>query len=138
LRSETKYIVIHCSATPPDMDIGVEEIRKWHKARGWRDVGYHDVIRRDGVIEEGRQVNEIGAHVKGYNKQSVGVCLVGGVDDDNSPERNFTEKQYKSLKRILRFYMALFPDAIIVGHNDLDKHKACPSFKVDADLLLNG
>jgi len=120
------------------MDIGVEEIRKWHKARGWRDVGYHDVIRRDGVIEEGRQVNEIGAHVKGYNKQSVGVCLVGGVDDDNSPERNFTEKQYKSLKRILRFYMALFPDAIIVGHNDLDKHKACPSFKVDADLLLNG
>ena len=130
MRSETKYIVIHCSATPPNMDIGAEEIDRWHKDRGWSGIGYHDVIRRNGALELGRDENAVGAHVKGHNKHSVGICLVGGVDDNKKPEDNFTQEQYNTLRRCLRYYKALFPGAMILGHNELDSGKACPSFAV--------
>lgn len=130
MRKDTQYIVIHCSATPPSMDIGRDEIDEWHKEKGWKMIGYHDVIRRNGINEEGRQVNDVGAHVKGYNSISVGVCLIGGVNEDGAPEDNFQDNQYKSLIRLLRWYRVLFPKAVIVGHNQLDPHKACPSFNV--------
>ena len=138
MRKKTDYIVVHCSATTPDMDIGVEEIDQWHKDRGWSGVGYHDVIRRNGVPEEGRHVNAVGAHVKGYNSISVGVCLVGGIDDNGRPQDNFTPEQYKTLTRLLRFYRALFPEAAIVGHNQLNPHKACPSFNVTSFVANSG
>ncbi len=112
------------------MDIGVDEIDRWHKDKGWNGVGYHDVIRRNGIVEQGRQENDVGAHVKGYNSISVGICLVGGINEDGSPENNFTDNQMKSLIRLLRFYRVLFPSAAIVGHNQLNPHKACPSFNV--------
>ncbi|MGL5965359.1 MAG: N-acetylmuramoyl-L-alanine amidase, partial [Fusobacteriaceae bacterium] len=80
-RGSTDHIVIHCSATKPTMDIGVRDIRMWHKQQGWLDVGYHFIIKRDGTIEEGRPVDVVGSHVKNHNSNSVGVCLVGGVDD---------------------------------------------------------
>ncbi len=137
MRTKTEYIVIHCAATPPDMDIGADEIRDWHTSpspsdpsKPWSDIGYHDVIRRNGIVEQGRQENDIGAHVRGYNSVSVGICLVGGINEDGSPENNFTPEQVKSLIRLLRFYRVLFPSAAIVGHNQLDPHKACPSFNV--------
>ena len=133
-RGRTDYIVIHCAATPPNMDIGAKEIREWHKTRGWADIGYHDVIRRDGKLEFGREENATGAHVRGYNDRSVGICLVGGVNADNTPENNFTDEQFKTLRRSIRFYKALFPEASIVGHNELDSGKACPSFDVQAWL----
>ena len=88
MRSIRKHI-IHCS----DSDYGdVDIIRAWHLARGFRDVGYHFIIRRDGEIELGRPMNEIGAHCAGYNKESIGTCLIG-VD-------NFTKKQFKSLLKV--------------------------------------
>lgn len=133
-RKKTNYIVIHCAATPPDMDIGAAEIDVWHKGRGFDMIGYADVIRRNGRIEEGRDVDDIGAHVLGHNAESAGICLVGGVDKKNRPENNFTEDQFKSLKRLLRFYMAKYPKAMIVGHCELDGKKACPSFDVQAWL----
>lgn len=136
-RTQTNLIVVHCSATPPSMDIGVKEIDQWHKDRGWAGVGYHDVIRLDGTVEFGRQVNEIGAHVKNHNHESVGVCLVGGVDVDHKPANTFTPAQFASLMRMLRFYKALFPEAKIVGHRDLDSGKACPSFDVTEWLKHN-
>jgi len=138
VRKKTEFIVIHCAATPPNMDIGVEEIDQWHKARGWKGCGYHDVIRRDGVPEQGREENDVGAHVKGYNSISVGICLVGGINEDGSPENNFTPAQIKTLIRLLRFYRVLFPEAIIVGHHDLDPYKACPSFDVGRWLKTTG
>ena len=76
-RRETRDIVVHCSATPPKMDIGVREIRTWHIKRGFVDVGYHYVIRRDGSVETGRPHDTQGAHVRSFNKFSVGICLVG-------------------------------------------------------------
>lgn len=123
-------VVVHCSATRPEMDIGVTEIDGWHKQRGFDCIGYHDVIRRDGSVEQGRDIDFIGAHVKGRNAESVGVCMVGGVDKKNRPENNFTEAQFKSLRRLLRFYMAKYPSVVIVGHRELDDGKACPSFDV--------
>lgn len=129
IRPKTDIIFVHCAATPPHMDIGAEDIRRWHKEKGWRDIGYHDVIRRNGSVEQGRHYEETGAHVKGYNSRSIGVCLVGGVDEDGKPENNFTDAQFKSLRRVIRFYKTKYPSAVIMGHNEVSD-KACPSFDV--------
>lgn len=143
IRKSTNYIVIHCSATHKGMDIGAKEIGRWHADRGWSGIGYHSVIRRNGDIEEGRDYHEVGAHVKGYNSESVGVCLVGGADRDGEPENNFTPEQWKSLRREIQWLRTLFPRAMIVGHRDLspdlngdgiitpdERIKECPSFEV--------
>ena len=71
-------VIIHCSDTYHNMDIGVKQIRRWHKKRGFNDVGYHYIIRRDGTLETGRPIEKIGAHCKGQNRHSIGVCFVGG------------------------------------------------------------
>lgn len=121
------------------MDIGVKEIREWHTAKppkgnGWRDIGYHRVIRRDGTVEQGRALEEIGAHVAGHNAYSIGVCLVGGVDAKNKPESNFTPQQWKALEAQLLDLTKLYPDVRICGHRDIDRGKARPSFSVSAWL----
>ena len=133
-RTATNYIVVHCSATRADMDIDIKEIDRWHKERGFEKVGYHDVIKRDGECQVGRERDDMGAHVQGHNHESIGICLVGGVDKKNRPENNFTEKQFASLKRLLRYYRVIYPKALIVGHCQLDSGKACPSFSVPAWL----
>ena len=129
---EVKFLVVHCSATPEDMDIGVEEIRRWHLQRGWVDVGYHYVIRRDGRVEKGRSTTTPGAHARGFNEISLGICLVGGVESDKkTAEANFTHAQWESLEAQLRELKRAYPDAEILGHRDLPNvQKQCPSFDV--------
>ena len=123
-------LIIHCAASPPEMDIGVKEIRDWHvKDNGWRDIGYHHVIRRDGNIEVGRHIDEVGAHTSGYNTGSIGVCLVGGVDVKNKPDANFTKAQWDTLERYVQSFQKQYPKATIHGHNEY-ANKACPSFNV--------
>lgn len=123
-------LIIHCAATKSDMDIGVKEIRKWHvEGNGWNDIGYHDVIRRSGNIERGRPYDIVGAHCAGQNTGSIGVCLVGGIDDSGKPEANFTPQQWKALKQYVRGFRAEYPKATIHGHNEYAS-KACPSFDV--------
>lgn len=129
-RKTTSLIVIHCAATRPSMDVGIREIRQWHKARGFLDVGYHFIIRRDGTVEAGRDQEQVGAHAKGHNSTSVSVCLVGGVDDKLKPEDNFTDEQWVTLAHVVKSLQADYPEAKVVGHTDLDSGKACPSFKV--------
>lgn len=129
-RNITRKIVIHCAATPPDLDIGAEEIDRWHRERGWLMIGYHIVIRRDGTIEFGRDLDQVGAHVRKYNHDSLGICLVGGVDEQGCPEANFTSAQMDALKDTVKRYMMKYPEAKLYGHRDLDKGKACPSFSV--------
>jgi hypothetical protein len=125
------YIVIHCSATPADRDITEEEIRRWHKKRGWRDIGYHVVIRRGGMVEFGRPLDVRGAHVRGRNHDSVGVCLIGGVTKLNKPENNYTDAQWASLDRVVFGLKAFFPEAEVLGHRDFPGvFKACPCFPV--------
>lgn len=123
-------IVVHCSATPPSMDIGAHEIRQWHLEKNWSDIGYHNVIRRDGSLEHGRDLATSGAHAKGFNQFSLGVCMVGGVDKDNKPENNFTEAQFTTLRGYLDTMSEIF-NVEILGHRDLPNvKKACPSFDV--------
>jgi N-acetylmuramoyl-L-alanine amidase len=141
IRSRTDFIVIHCSATDDDIDIGVAEIRRWHVERGFADIGYHFVIRRDGRIEKGRDIGVTGAHVEGWNSRSVGVCMVGGVeaDDMNRARDNFTEAQWASLLILVKTLMEKYPTAKVLGHRDFPKvAKACPSFDVRGWLTRVG
>lgn len=134
-------IVIHCAATPPDMDIGVREIDRWHKGRGWSGCGYHHVIRRDGTVERGRPEAQVGAHAQGHNAHSIGVCLVGGVRRQNGKliaEDNFTPDQWVALRNLVQQLRAKYPGAKIVGHRDLDQRKECPSFDVRTWLVNAG
>ncbi|QBZ69007.1 N-acetylmuramoyl-L-alanine amidase [Shigella phage VB_Ship_A7] len=128
-RAVTEAIFVHCSATKASMNVGLREIRQWHKEQGWLDVGYHFIIRRDGTIEEGRPVDVVGSHVKDWNSKSVGVCLVGGIDDKGKFEANFTPAQMQSLKEKLADLKDMYPDAEIKAHHDVAP-KACPSFNL--------
>lgn len=126
------HLVVHCSATRESQDIGAAEIDRWHKQRGFIRIGYHFVIRRDGTIEKGREISEPGAHARGWNHRSIGICLVGGLKPDGkTPEDNFTVEQWDSLAEVLRDLRVVFPNTDIVGHRDLPGvAKACPCFDV--------
>lgn len=125
------YLVVHCSATNTKQDIGKEDIDKWHRKRKMLGIGYHYVIRRDGVLEEGREHTLMGAHVRGHNENSIGICLVGGVDEKGKPEQNYEAAQYETLKSLLKYLKFQHPDAIIQGHRDFPGvAKACPCFDV--------
>ncbi|QNN97403.1 N-acetylmuramoyl-L-alanine amidase [Serratia phage SALSA] len=126
-RASTEAIFVHCSATKPSMNWGLREIRQSHKERGFLDVGYHFIIKRDGTIEAGRDEDVIGAHVEGYNSTSVGVCLVGGVDDRLKPEANFTPAQMQALRSLLVTLLAKYEGSVLRAHHDVAP-KACPSF----------
>lgn len=123
-------IIIHCTATPPETNIGVSEIDAWHKEKGWKGCGYHYVIKRDGEIQKGRRVEEIGAHTKGFNAKSIGIALVGGVDKNGKAKDTKTKKQEESLRVLLGELLEEFEGAEVLGHRDLDKNKECPSFDV--------
>jgi N-acetyl-anhydromuramyl-L-alanine amidase AmpD len=121
---EVKFIVLHCADTPADMDIGAEEIRMWHLRRGWFDIGYHYVIRRDGTIEYGRPTDRPGAHARGFNHISLGICLVGGKGGDN-----FTDDQWDALAGLVIGLKQAHPAADVLGHRDLPNvNKSCPNF----------
>ena len=120
-------IVVHCAATPEGRDVSTEEIRQWHLDRGWSDIGYHFVVELDGTVGDGRALERAGAHASGYNKNSIGVCYVGGVDSDMEPKDTRTEEQKESLVELLTRLMYEYPDAQIIGHCDVSE-KACPSF----------
>lgn len=138
---EITRVIVHCSATPKDMDIGVKEIRKWHtdqapEGRGWADIGYHYVIRRSGTVETGRPLHIKGAHTLHHNDDSIGICLVGGTDsnDRNKAEANFNLSQYKALDNLIESLQHEFGQLKIFGHRDFTNKKACPCFDVKALL----
>ena len=127
--------IIHCADTPPSMDIGVKEIRGWHvNERGWSDIGYHYVIRRCGVIENGRPFAKAGAHCRGKNRNSIGTCLVGG----RHGSRDFTEAQYESLEMLHSKMLLLYPGIKMFGHHHFDDSKTCPNFDPTSwwDMIL--
>jgi len=132
-------LIIHCSATKPGMDIGRDEINDWH-SRSFEDgqgghIAYHKVIRRDGTIEDGRPFGRVGAHTSGHNTTSIGICLVGGVDNNGKPENNYTAEQMTTLHRLVGELQKRFrvEDKNIRGHRDFPGvAKACPSFDVQS------
>lgn len=130
LSSAVRYIVVHCSFTDPNTDIGAREIDREHRRLGLFSNGYHKVICRDGDIEDGRSLSTIGAHAPGFNSESIGVCLVGGANLNGNPSNNFTDAQLQSLEELLYELLDVFPFATVVGHNELDDGETCPSFNV--------
>jgi len=122
-------LVIHCADTYKRMLVGAKEITRWHLDRGWSDCGYHFIINRFGTVETGRNLDRIGAHVKGHNTGSIGICLVGGRSDNDKPEDNFTAEQKKTLAALIINLQIEHPDVDIKGHNELSV-KSCPNFSV--------
>ena len=124
-------IILHCAATREGKDFSVDTIREWHvNGRGWSDIGYHWVIRLDGSIEVGRPLEKSGAHTKGHNKDSVGVCYIGGCDADGKPKDTMNPEQEKAWRMIVLSLRTLYGNHITIhGHNEF-ANKACPSFTV--------
>jgi N-acetylmuramoyl-L-alanine amidase len=139
-RKRTNWLVIHCSATRAVMDVGAADIRRWHRAQGWTDIGYHYVIRRSGKVEAGRPLQSIGTHVKGHNTDSVGICLAGGLNNETfKPENNYTPQQWEALTRLLKTLLVKYPKAKVRGHRDFPNvQKACPCFSVIPWAKKNG
>jgi N-acetyl-anhydromuramyl-L-alanine amidase AmpD len=135
------YLVVHCSATIEGKDFDAKAIDAWHKRRGWSGIGYHYVIKLDGTIEKGRPDAKIGAHVKGYNRKSIGICYIGGLAKNLAPKDTRTPQQIAALKQLLIELKTRHPKAEIRGHRDFSKDlngngiiepfefiKACPCY----------
>lgn len=131
-------IIVHCAATRPEWMSGQsvtakrDEIDRWHRGNGWAGIGYHFLIDRDGAVAEGRSIARAGAHVKGQNKTSIGICLVGGhgaAKDDEFTD-HFTAAQDKALRKLISRLRRDFPSIRSVsGHNQW-ANKGCPGFYV--------
>lgn len=136
MRSIT-LIVVHCSANRAGSALRLADIDRYHRSLGWKGCGYHYVIPTDGTLEEGRPEAEAGAHCRHHNRHSIGICYIGGLSADGTPADTRTEAQRATLRRLLASLHRRFPQALIVGHRDLDPLKACPCFdaaKEYADL----
>ena len=137
-RELTDTIVIHCSATPETMDIGVEKIREWHVGENhWDDVGYHHIITRNGTLEPARPEDMQGAHAPRVNDRSIAICMIGGSDTYGGWSNNFTDEQWVSLKALLLNLIKKYEIKKIIGHYQVDDKKECPSFKVPEYLEEN-
>lgn len=131
-------LIWHCAATPEGKDYKVADIRSWHRARGWSDIGYHFVVYRDGSIHAGRPLNQIGAHTEGHNEGSVGCCYIGGMTSDmRRPKDTRTPEQRDAMLWLTRELARIYTLQHIRGHNDFTSAKACPSFRVRTDALGN-
>ena len=126
MRKITK-IIVHCADTPEGRDDKAADIRRWHKARGFNDIGYHYVVDLDGTIEPGRDVTIAGAHATGQNADSIGVCYIGGADTDMKAKDTRTDEQKTALRLLLKYLVRKYPGAKIYGHRDF-ANKSCPSF----------
>lgn len=122
-------IIIHCTATREGEDISPSTIKQWHLARGFKTIGYHFVITLDGKIHVGREICDVGAHCKGQNKHSIGICYVGGLDINGKSKDTRTDAQKSTLRRLVRFLLVSYPKATIHGHNEF-ANKDCPCFDV--------
>ena len=129
-------IIVHCTATAEGKDYTVADIRGWHKARGWSDIGYHYVVYRDGRVMLGRPVGQVGSHVAGHNTGTIGVSYVGGVSADGKRAKDTrTSAQRSSLLWLVRQLKAKHRGVRkVTGHNQYAA-KACPSFDVRQDAL---
>lgn len=138
-----REVILHTSATPggwhkgKTVDVMRDEIRRWHKAQGWRDIGYHRVVAPDGTIAEGRSIYEVGAHVRGHNTGTIGICMIpvkthAGITRFGD---YFTEAQRRAVKEYIADLRVLTDIEKVSGHNDY-ANKECPGFKVDSDEWL--
>lgn len=149
-------IVIHCSATRAGQDIHAADIDKWHKERGFKEIGYHYVIDLDGSVEFGRALPKDGAHCNtsgtsgvNYNKHSIGICYVGGLDENGEPADTRTDEQKTAMHELVLRLIEKYPIVEVIGHRDAspDKNgdgiisrnewiKQCPCFDVKSEFPM--
>jgi len=135
VQQDVKYIVIHYTATPVERDFSAADIDRMHKKRGWKGIGYHKYIRKSGLVEKGRPLREQGAHVRGHNHHSVGVCYEGGVyaDSPNVGRDTRTPEQKAAMIRVIQELLDRYPGAEVVGHRDMPGAATqCPGFDAGA------
>ena len=143
-------IIVHCSATKAGQDFTATDIDRWHRERGFNGIGYHYVIRLDGKLEKGRDVALAGAHCKGWNEQSIGICYIGGLDENGRPADTRTNAQKRVLYQIIMDLQREYNILQVLGHRDTSPDlngdgviepyeyvKACPCFDV-REFLRNG
>lgn len=131
-----RFLVLHCSATRCDRDYSVQQMLRDHKARGFKGIGYHFYVRRDGTLTQHRTLLEVGAHARPYNRCSIGICYEGGLDSEGHPKDTRTPAQTKQLDALLYRLHKLFPQAEIAGHRDLPgtTPKECPCLDTQAEF----
>lgn len=128
---EIDEIILHCTATPPGREVDIAEVRRWHtQGRNWSDVGYHYLIQLDGSLQAGRPLERQGAHVKGRNETTVGICYVGGLDHDGKACDTMTVDQEETFEHLcFALQLVLARPLQVSGHNQYSS-KACPGFSV--------
>ena len=144
---EISLLVIHCSATRVDQDITAKDIDGMHRQRGFTCWGYHYYIRKSGEVEKMRPEWQIGAHVSGFNRNSIGICYEGGLDEHGEPADTRTLKQRLAMHRLVFDLLTKYPRAKVVGHRDLspdlnhngvidpyERIKECPCFDAIPEL----
>lgn len=156
-RNEIDSIVIHCSATRAGWDVRARDIERWHQERGYKQIGYHFVIDLDGTIEDGRPLTMYGAHCstsgvsgRSYNKHSIGICYVGGLDANGRAADTRTVAQKKALAELVYRLMDEYPITDVLGHRDASPDankdgkisrnewiKECPCFDVRSEFAIS-
>lgn len=127
-------IIIHCAATPEGKDFTVQDIDRWHRQRGFKSIGYHFVIYRDGTIHKGRPLDQIGAHCTGHNANSIGICYIGGCAADGKTAKDTrTPAQREALRDLVELLRTEYPKATVHGHREYAQ-KDCPSFDVSKEF----
>ena len=125
-------IIVHCTATPQGMAVSVADIDRWHRQRGFAGIGYHFVVYLDGTVHKGRPVDQAGAHCKGHNAHSIGVCYVGGLDTNGHPTDTRTPAQKETLCNLVTALKKQYPHAKVYGHRQL-ANTACPCFDAEKE-----
>lgn len=135
MKRHISFIIVHCSAVRPGQRSSAKDIDRWHRDKGWNGIGYHYVVRRDGSMEPGRPIEEVGAHCVGHNSHSIGICYEGGLDEHGEEADTRTPEQKRALRKLLEELHGRFPKALIVGHHDLNPGKKCPCYDVVSEYI---
>ena len=128
MRTITK-IILHCSATKEGKNFSAADIDRWHREQGYAMIGYHYVILLDGTVEPGRPLELQGAHTYGHNADSIGICYIGGLDQDGCPCDTRTPEQHRAMAELIAKLLQRFPTATVHGHREF-ANKDCPCFEV--------
>ena len=137
MRKLTK-IILHCADTKTNQDFSVQDVRNWHIQRGWSDIGYHFYIKLSGSLYEGRELSRIGAHCKGYNSKSVGICFEGGKNELGEMWDKPTDNQIKTVVNLIKSLREDYGEMGVHGHYEFSG-KSCPNFDpcILDDLINN-
>ena len=128
-------IIIHCTGTVPSDGTTVEVVRKYHKEHnGWKDIGYHYLITLDGKIHQGRPLDQVGAHTTNHNQRTIGICYVGGLDENKKAKDTRTLQQVAAIRQLVHALKVCFPTIKKVSGHYMYANKACPCFDVKKEF----